>query len=115
MPAGLAVTEPAPVPPFWSVSTGSVVKEAIALRSAVIERTQVAAVPVHAPRQPMNAEPGAATAVSAMLVPLVGLAPRVVPQLMPAGVLVPEPLPEPPIATASTAFSVNVAVAVRSL
>jgi hypothetical protein len=54
------------------------------------------AVPVHAPVHPPNDEPVAAAAVSVTVVPPAKLAEQVVPQLMPAGLLVtvPEPLPD---------------------
>ncbi len=60
-----------------------------------------APVPLHGPLQPANVEPALAAAVNVTEVPLAKLAVQVVPQLMPAGVLVTVPLPVPLFVTES--------------
>ena len=52
-------------------------------------------VPVHAPDQPANVELAFGAAVSVTMVPLVKLALHVVPQVIPAGLLVIVPAPVP--------------------
>ena len=75
-------------------TTGIGANAAVARRSPVRSSVQVAAVPVQAPLQPVNVEPGAATAVSVTVAPLTRLAWHVAPQAMPAAAsLVTEPLP----------------------
>jgi hypothetical protein len=58
-------------------------------------------VPVHAPDQPANEDPDAGVAVRATLVPLLKLAEQVLPQLIPAGLLVTVPWPLPASDTVS--------------
>src|SRR5262245_6230958 len=60
---------------------------------------QVVVVPVQAPLQPVNVEQAAAAAVSVTDVPVVYEAEQVVPQLMPAGMLVTVPAPAPALET----------------
>jgi hypothetical protein len=72
---------------------------------------QVALVPVQPPAQPTKIEPTAAAAVSVTAVPGSKLAPHVCPQLIPDGLLLTLPLPEPLRVTASTGKSLKVAVA----
>jgi hypothetical protein len=62
---------------------------------------QVLAVPVHAPPQPAKVLPLVATAVSVTLVPDVRLAEQVLPQEIPAGLLVRVPDPVPLLVTDS--------------
>ena len=64
-------------------------------RAASVVTWHVEAVPEQAPPQPVNAEPGAALAVSVTTVPAVNDAEHVDPQEMPAGdeLTVPEPVP----------------------
>jgi hypothetical protein len=76
------------------------VKVAVTLVFAVRVKVQVA-VPLQAPDQPAKVEPEAGEAVRVTGVPLVKLALHVVPQLMPAGVLVTVPPPVPARATLS--------------
>jgi hypothetical protein len=58
-------------------------------------------VPEHAPLQPANLEPAAAVAVSVTEVPGVTDSVHAEPQLIPAGVLLTVPMPEPALATDS--------------
>ena len=60
---------------------------------AVTVTVHVGAVPVHPPDQLVNRKPGSAVAESVNDVPGATLAVQVLPQLMPAGALVIEPLP----------------------
>jgi hypothetical protein len=70
-------------------------------------------VPLHAPDQPLNVDPAVGVAVRVTAVPLEKLALHVVPQLMPAGLLVTEPVPVPARVTLRTGAAprrLNVAV-----
>jgi hypothetical protein len=58
-------------------------------------------VPLQAPVQPANVELGAGAAVSVTAVPGAKPAMQVVPQLMPAGLLVTLPVPVPELVTVS--------------
>jgi hypothetical protein len=59
-------------------------------------------VPVHPPPdQPANVEPELGVAVSVTAVPLAKLALQVEPQVMPAGLLLIDPVPVPAVATVS--------------
>jgi len=71
MPVGEDVTVPVPVPALVTLNANveALLKVAVTARAAVIEVVQ-APVPVHAPLQPVNVEPLAATAVSVTEVPL---------------------------------------------
>jgi hypothetical protein len=111
--AASLVTAPPPV--VTTCRTAWTVKIAVALRSAVMTSVQVAAVPVQAPLQPVKLEPGAATAVSVTVVPLTRLSEQVAPQAMTdAASLVTVPLPVPAATTWSAAWTVKIAVALRS-
>ncbi len=69
MPIGADVTVPAPVPAGVTVNVGvSSVNVAVTDRAWVIETVHVL-VPLHAPDQPANVEPGLASAVSDTDVP----------------------------------------------
>src|SRR5262245_5370867 len=74
--------------------TTVVLNVAVTDRAAVIDSVHVP-VPVHAPLHPANVEPLAALAVSVTVAPLAKLALHVLPQLMPEGVEVTVPLPDP--------------------
>jgi hypothetical protein len=58
-------------------------------------------VPLHPPVHPVNVELDAGAAVSVTAAPVEKLDTHVVPQLMPAGLLVMLPEPEPELVTAS--------------
>ena len=70
MPPLELATDPPPVPVVPTVSAASAVNNAEALRSAVMSRVQVTALPLQAPLQPVKLAPGTATAVSVSVVPL---------------------------------------------
>ena len=66
---------------------------AVTERAAVIDTVHVP-VPVHAPLQPANVEPDAGVALKVTTVPLLKEAEQVLPQLIPAGLLVTVPFAE---------------------
>ena len=101
--AGVSVA--VPPPPL-------VLKVAVTALAALMV-TEHVPVPVQAPDQLANAEPVPAAAVSVTTVPLAKLAPQVVPQLIPAGLLVTVPVPVPAFVTVNAKVVVvvlNVAV-----
>lgn len=69
--------------------------------AAVIDTTQVDAVPEQAPLHPVKPDPLAALAVKVTEAPEEKLALHVEPQLMPAGLLTTVPLPAPDFVTLS--------------
>jgi hypothetical protein len=73
---------------------------AVAEALAVSVRLQVL-VPLHPPDQPANVEPALGVAVRVTAVPLAKLVLHVAPQLIPAGLLVMVPPPEPALCTLS--------------
>src|SRR6266850_2369084 len=75
-------------------------KVAVTARAAVIVTLQ-APVPVQLPLQPEKVEPAAGAAVKVTVGPMVNEAVQVVPQEMPAGLLVTVPLPAPALETVS--------------
>jgi hypothetical protein len=101
IPEGLLETVPVPVPALCTVSCSgmalnSAVTEALAFRS-----TAHVPVPLHVPDQPANLEPVLGLAVSVTEAPLAKVAPHVVPQLIPEGLLVTIPFPVPVLCTVS--------------
>ena len=76
---------------------------AVTVVAAAKDTVHVAAVPEHAPDHCPNAKPVLGVAVSVTLVPLLKVAAQVGPQLIPAGVLVTVPVPEPFSATVNCA------------
>jgi hypothetical protein len=101
MPAGVLVTVPAPLPDLVTVRVKVFsAKVAVTERAALIVTVQVL-VPVQAPLQPVKVEPVAGAAVKVTMVPAVNEAEQVVPQEMPAGLLVTVPLPAPALVTVS--------------
>ncbi len=86
---------------------------AVTVVVAVSVTAQESVPPQPPPLHPAKVEPVAGVAVSVTSVPLAKVAEQVVPQLMPAGLLVTVPLPVPARTTASeTPPTLNVAVTV---
>ncbi len=95
IPPGELLTVPLPVPMFVTVSEamlGGAVKLADTVCAAFMTMTQEP-VPVQPPDQPENVEPPVALALRVTELPVAKSAVHVLPQLMPAGVLVTMPLP----------------------
>jgi hypothetical protein len=69
--------------------------------AAFTSNLHVEDVPLQAPDHPANLEPDAAVSVSLTDVPLLKLALHVVPQLIPEGLLLIVPIPEPALCTLS--------------
>jgi len=103
IPAGLLVTVPVPVPASCTVMrTPDEVKLNVAVTEAAAVSVKVhVPVPLHAPDQPANVEPVPGVAVSVTAVPTAMLPLHVVPQLIPAGLLVTAPAPVPAFCTVS--------------
>ena len=88
---------PLTVPPTLNVSK---LKLAVTLSDCSRVPEQVMLVPaVQAPPQPVKVEPLVAMAVRLTMVPAAKLALQVLPQLIPEGLLVTVPLPEPDLET----------------
>jgi len=99
IPAGTLVIEPLPVPAALVVSVNAGTNIAV---TAVSELTGTVHVPVPAqtaPLQPAKADPDDGVAVNVTTVPELNCEEHVLPQLIPAGLLltVPEPVPDVPI------------------
>jgi len=94
IPGGLLVTIPFPNPASETVSCNAGLKTALTVVFAVSATVQVV-VPEQAPDQPANAKPLLGVAVSVTVVPPLNVALQVWPQLIPAGLLVIVPVPEP--------------------
>jgi hypothetical protein len=118
MPEGLLMTVPAPLPASFTVSCtgGAAVLKVAVTDVAALTVTMQVPVPVHAPDHPANVDPELAVAANVTEVPVAKLAVHVVPQLMPAGLLVTVPVPDPAFVTVSGncvgAAVLNVAVTV---
>ncbi len=93
MPGGLLATVPEPVPVLLTVSAWALAAKVAVTVLAAVRMTVQFPVPVQAPLQPVNAKPAAGVAVSVTWVLAVKATLQVAPQLMPAGLLVTEPLP----------------------
>jgi hypothetical protein len=103
MPAGLLVMVPPPVPELCTVSryvVGAALKLADTVVFAFIVTLQ-APVPPHPPAHEPNVELAAGVSVSVTTVPAANVPWHVVPQLMPAGLLVMVPPPVPELCTVS--------------
>jgi len=102
MPAGLLVTVPVPEPVVvtasWTGGTVEVSNSAVTEVAALRVTTQVS-VPLQAPLQPAKVDPDAAAAVSVTCVPLAKFEVHVPGQLMPDGLLVTVPVPDPDVVT----------------
>jgi hypothetical protein len=115
IPAGLLVTIPLPVPAAVAIAmiltvsfgvwTALTVKVAVQLLFASMVTTPLLQ-PV--PVQPAKVEPEAGVAVSVTSVPLLNDAEQVLPQLIPAGLLVTVPFPMPLLVVVFTTVTVNV-------
>jgi hypothetical protein len=112
MPAGALVAEPDPAPARvterlnWGVGGGP--KFATTARFAFRVTVQEP-VPAQAPLQPVNAEPAAGVAARVTTVPALNDVEQLVPQLIPAGVLVTVPVPVPDLLTFIVSVGTNVA------
>ena len=101
-PAGVLVTVPLPAPDFVTVSAkDDCMKVAVTEVAAVIVTVQVPVPLQPPPFQPVKVEPAAGVAVRVTAVPVVNAAEHVVPQEIPAGLLVTVPLPAPDWETVS--------------
>jgi len=97
MPAGLLVTVPLPVPAFVRLRV-MVLRLNVAVQVVLVFIvTEPLLQPL--PDQPAKVEPKAGVAVKVTAVPLLRVAEQLLPQLMPAGLLVTVPLPVPALAT----------------
>lgn len=102
MPAGSEVTVPLPVPVLFTVRRYAFrVKFAWTDAAALTFTTQVVAVPVQAPLQPLKVESLAAAAVRVTMLPPGNEAVQVEPHERPAGAEVTVPLPAPFLVTVS--------------
>jgi hypothetical protein len=113
------VTPVATLPKFRlvgvSVTAGLLLELNVAVTAlAALMVTLQLPVPVQAPLQPAKVDPVAAVSVKVTTVPLVKLALQVLGQVMPAGLLLTEPVPVPPKVTerVSAAGAVTVTVTV---
>jgi hypothetical protein len=97
IPDGLLVIVPEPLPASFTHSSNSVVALVkVAVTDVFAFTVSVhAAVPLQAPDQPIKLEPDLETAVSVTTLPRVTMAWHADPQLMPAGLSVMVPCPEP--------------------
>ena len=100
MPAGLLVTVPVPPPALVTVRVaGTALNVAVTDLLALITTTHVP-VPLHPlPLQPPKVDPGAGAAVNVTVVPDEKGKLHVVPQTIPAGLLVTVPIPAPFLVT----------------
>src|SRR6266536_2158644 len=80
-------------------------KVALTVLAASIVRLHEAAFPVQPPLQPVNVEPAAAISETVTTVPGLYSSAQSDPQLMPSGLLLTVPLPEPSLLTAREAFA----------
>jgi hypothetical protein len=111
IPGGLLVTIPLPSPERVTVSAGdgeTALNEAVTFALLVKLSVQVP-VPLHAPLQPAKLELAAGIAVKVIEVPGLNATLQVVPQLIPAGLLVTVPLPVPEMFRSRTGVVENVA------
>jgi hypothetical protein len=113
IPAGTLVTVPLPVPILVTVSVADCAKDAVTVAAAVIATVHEPLPLQPAPLHPAKIEPAAAVALRVTVVVVAKLAEQVPPQLIPAGVLVTVPLPDPILFTVRMADRrSNVAVTV---
>jgi hypothetical protein len=95
IPAGLLVTVPLPVPAFAMVNVlgAAVLNVAVQLRLA--DSVTLPSLQSASPVQPANVDPAVGVAVNVTTCPTANCPLHVVPQLIPAGLLVIEPVPSP--------------------
>lgn len=107
-PLGAVVITPVPVPVVVVVSSYRCgAKLADTVRASVMVTEHVLAVPVHAPDQPVNTDDALGVAVSVTEVPWSNV--------VPAGAVVIEPVPDPVVAVVSSyRFRVKVAATARA-
>ena len=105
MPAGALVTVPVPVPLFVTDSVMGTSVNVAVTEVAALTVTLHAPVPEQAPLQPAKVEPASGVAVRVTAEPGVSACEQVVPQEMPAGVLVTVPEPVPLFVTESVTGS----------
>jgi hypothetical protein len=112
IPAGELVTVPVPVPAFVTVKANVVVLNVAVTASAAFIVTTHVPVPLHpAPLHPANVEPLPPVAVSVTTVALLKFAEQVEGHVIPAGLLVTVPEPDPASVTVSANWiGLNVAV-----
>src|SRR4249920_2104500 len=100
---GLEVTVPEPVPSRATVSLtpggSSLSKVAVTSRASLIVTLHLPSGSESQPLQPLNSEPGSASALRVTLSPSSYWALQVAPQSMPTGELVTVPVPEPSLLT----------------
>jgi len=114
-PAGALVTVPLPAPALLTVSVKDCkAKVAVTEVAALIVTVQVPLPEQPPPLQPLKVEPAAGAAVKVTAVPLANETEQVVPQEMPAGLLVTVPLPVPALETVSARVVVETPVPVTS-
>jgi len=109
MPAGTLVTVPVPVPARVMVKVRCGWNVAVQLLVVVIVTVPSAQSPLP-PVNPVNVEPGAATAVSTSTAPCGTVSVQSLPQSMPGGELVTVPEPVPALVTVSVLSGWKVAV-----
>jgi len=114
-PAGALVTVPLPAPALLTVSVKDCKAKVAVTEVATLIVTVQVPLPVQPPPlQPLKVEPAAGAAVKVTMVPLANEAEQVVPQEMPAGLLVTVPLPVPALETVSARVVVETPVPVTS-
>jgi hypothetical protein len=103
IPVGLLVITPPPVPAGETVrGYAPAIPPNVAVTDALpVKVTTHVDVPLQAPDHPVNVEPDEGAAVSVITVPLLNAALQVVPQLIPVGLLVTDPVPVPARVTVS--------------
>jgi hypothetical protein len=109
IPDGLLVTVPPPVPDLVTVRTRPGVNVAVTDLAAFMVSMQVP-VPEQSPLHPVNTDPESAAAVNVTDSPWSNAAVQVVPQLIPDGTLVTEPVPLPAFVTVRSQTLMKLAV-----
>jgi hypothetical protein len=113
MPGTSLVTDPPPAATAKANTVSGGAKVAVTARGSSI-LTEHPPVPVHAPVQPVNDQPGVGDADSVTVLSVANIAEHVAPQLMPAGWLVTVPLPLSVTASGNCVGRVRTNVALTS-